>query len=103
MRHYLIPIFSSYRIRVLRAERDDVLQDDDRMAVLSHWYYLPILEMPKLEAESFTPRTASQRFGISRLEGELAFERLVQVGLIKKTAEGGFVRSSGHLLSISQV
>jgi uncharacterized protein (TIGR02147 family) len=61
-------------------------------AVLSEWYHfaiLSLLEIPNLketQTENLDPRWISKKLGITVTEAKLAIDRLVNLGLIKRTS-----------------
>ncbi|WP_268808950.1 DUF4423 domain-containing protein [Pseudobacteriovorax antillogorgiicola] len=66
-------------------------------AVISNWYYYAILEMTfKTDFSSHTSDIA-KKLGISVLEAELAIERLQNLGLLTKDAQGKWQKSKGNI------
>lgn len=56
----------------------------DAFKIISDWYHLGILELMKMKGFRSDERWISRRLGVSVIQIELALERLMRVGLLKK-------------------
>ncbi|MBI4406004.1 MAG: DUF4423 domain-containing protein [Deltaproteobacteria bacterium] len=70
----------------------------DSFAAISDWYHYSILSLLELPNAKCDAGWMASQLGISRIQAQLAFERLVRLGLIKKTAHGW--RQTGNPLYV---
>lgn len=55
----------------------------DQFKQVSEWYYSPILEMIHLNNFEITPTSVSKKLGISKIEAEVAIERLIRLEFLE--------------------
>jgi len=70
----------------------------DYFKQISEWYHSAILEMADITKFNLTPLNISKRLGISKLEADVALERLLRLELLEKMEDGKIVRTQEHLL-----
>lgn len=64
----------------------------DLFKTISDWYHLPILELSRLDGFRLDADRAAGALGISRLEAEVAIERLERLELLKRDRKGRLVK-----------
>ncbi|KYG61312.1 TIGR02147 family protein [Bdellovibrio bacteriovorus] len=72
---------------------------EDQFAIISDWYHTAIAELLNLDQFVATPENMSQRLGLTVDTVEKALERLQNVGLVTKTAEGVWTSSNNKYSS----
>jgi uncharacterized protein (TIGR02147 family) len=65
----------------------------DAFQVIADWYHYAILELLTVDGFQASPRWIALNLGIKVPEATDALERLMRLGMIKRTAAGGFVLS----------
>lgn len=66
-------------------EKDEFFQLQlDAFKIISDWFHLGILELMNMKGFRSDERWISRRLGVSVIQVELAVERLIRVGLLKK-------------------
>ncbi|NRA66347.1 MAG: TIGR02147 family protein [Pseudobacteriovorax sp.] len=60
----------------------------DAFKIISDWYHIGILELMKLNTFKPDAKWIARRLGISPIQIELAIDRLLRVGLLKRTEDG---------------
>lgn len=75
----------------------------DIFKTIADWYHLAILELTYLAHFSFTPSNIAQALGISKMEAEVAVDRLRRLELLKKGKNDKYFKSQDNLLAESQV
>ncbi len=66
-------------------EKDEFFQLQlDAFKIIADWYHLGILELMNMKGFRSDERWMARRLGISAIQAELAVERLIRVGLLKK-------------------
>jgi uncharacterized protein (TIGR02147 family) len=86
----------------------------DIFRVISDWYHFAILEMTYLDGgtagsagggalKDLDPKTIADRLGISKLEAELALERLLRLELLEADGAGGYRKAKSELLVQARV
>ena len=58
---------------------------EDQLSIISDWYHFGILSLLKTNNFKYDVKWIASRLGISRVEAESAIERLLRVGLVKKS------------------
>jgi uncharacterized protein (TIGR02147 family) len=71
----------------------------DQFRQISEWYHSAILEMVDLTHFEFTPLNIAKKLGISKIEAEVAFERLVRLELLEQDKKGKFVRTHDQFIT----
>jgi uncharacterized protein (TIGR02147 family) len=64
----------------------------DQFKQISEWYHSVILELADLADFYFTPQNIAKVLGISKLDAEVAVDRLARLELLIKTKKGGWKR-----------
>jgi uncharacterized protein (TIGR02147 family) len=85
------------RLRELRSQRKVHDIDVDRFKQISDWYHSAILELALLPEFNLTADSASAALGISRLEAEVALDRLSRLQLIIQDTSGSWKRATDDL------
>lgn len=75
----------------------------DRFKMISTWYHLPILEMCEMSNASITAQRASELFGISKVDAELALDRLERLELIERDGKGRYRKVHDNLLATADL
>lgn len=73
----------------------------EHFQMISEWYHLPLLQMLCVPGRAFDLATAARRLGITRLEAELAVERMERLELIEKDERGEYRKTDSRLLTQS--
>jgi len=75
--------------RVLRMNGRRVSTDlsVELFAAISEWYHIPMLALADVKGFAYTPANIAKRFGIARVEAEVAIHRLVRLELLEKVSE----------------
>lgn len=60
----------------------------DLFKIVADWHHFAILELLKLSRQKQTVRSIAKRFLISEIEVDLAFERMIRLGLVEKNKNG---------------
>ncbi|MDB5037478.1 MAG: hypothetical protein JWQ35_1006 [Bacteriovoracaceae bacterium] len=93
------------RAQALNPKRD--LQDlsVELFSVISDWYHLAIKNMLDLDHFEFTPTNIARRLGISKIEVELAIERLIRLEMIEVDSahKGKYRKVKDHTIVRSAV
>ncbi len=72
----------------------------DHFRQISEWYHSAILEMAELYHFELSPIKVAKRLGISKIEAEVAIERMFRLGLLKKIKkEKSFALKSIYLFN----
>lgn len=66
--------------------------EDDHFKIISDWYYYAILNLAKIKNQA-NPQWIAKRLGISKIEAEIAIERLQRLKLLE-VKKGKLVRKS---------
>lgn len=69
----------------------------DYFKQIADWYHSAILEMVYLKGFVFTPENIARRLGISKVEADLALDRLLRLELLVRDENGVFHRQSQDL------
>jgi uncharacterized protein (TIGR02147 family) len=64
----------------------------------SEWYYTAIMGMAELPDNTITPVQISKRLGVSKIEAEVAIDRLLRLELLEKDESGKLVPVRDRLL-----
>src|SRR5262249_22825715 len=75
----------------------------DQFKQISEWYHSAILELADVADFEFTPANIAGRLGISKLDAEVALERLSRLELLHRDENGKWKRIEGDLLFTSPV
>jgi uncharacterized protein (TIGR02147 family) len=68
----------------------------------SKWYYTAIMGMAELPNSNITPVQISKRLGISKIEAEVAIDRLLRLELLEKNKQGRLVPVRDRMLLQSE-
>jgi uncharacterized protein (TIGR02147 family) len=80
----------------LKDRRFTTLQEA-KFAVLADWYHFAILNLSEIEGFEWAPALIARRLGLSQAEVGRALKTLVEVGLLKKMANGEYARTDEFL------
>jgi uncharacterized protein (TIGR02147 family) len=75
----------------------------DLFKTVSDWYHFAILELTQLPSFRLDSGFISKQLGISKVEAELAVERLKRLELIEKDKNGRYRKAHDHVLTQSQI
>lgn len=70
--------------------------DNENFTVIKDWYHIPILEMTYLDNFDFTAKNVAKRLGIPLIQTEVAIDRLVRLGFLKRLDDGTFEKTDAH-------
>lgn len=73
----------------------------DQFKQISEWYHSAIIEIVNLRNFEFTPLNVAKRLGISKVEAEVAIERLLRLEILEKNKKGETVVVHDCLLTQS--
>jgi uncharacterized protein (TIGR02147 family) len=68
----------------------------DLFKVIGDWYHYAILMLTYVEQFNSDPKWIAEEIGITKTEAQLAINRLIQVGLIRKDKDGSLVATEEH-------
>lgn len=87
-------LWADYKALAQRPEIDDrTYLDETIFRLIADWHYIAILNLAKIKNNQASPQWIAARLGIKKSEAEEALERLLNLGLIKKT-RGRLLRTS---------
>lgn len=90
-------LWADYKALSHRPELDDrTYLDETTFRLIADWHYIAILNLAKIKNNQATSQWISERLGIKKADAEEALERLLHLGLIKKT-RGRLFRTSKPL------
>lgn len=75
----------------------------DLFKSISDWHHAAILELSYFPAFKLNADSSARRLGISKLEAELALERLLRLELLEKDRKGTYRKTHGYVYSQSHV
>ncbi|MGE3260230.1 MAG: TIGR02147 family protein [Bacteriovoracia bacterium] len=75
----------------------------DLFKVIADWYHFAILEMTHLPGFRLRAESISKSLNISKIEAEVAIERLLRLELLEKTAKGSYRKTHDYVLAQSQI
>lgn len=75
----------------------------DLFKTISDWYHYAILELTYLPGFKLTADSIAKKLGISKIEAEIALERLKRLELIEPDDRGSYKKSHSYLLAESTV
>lgn len=84
------------RLRPKRKQMQDLQVDHFKQ--IAEWYHSAILELPFIKNFEFTASNAAKILGISKIEAELAIERLERLELLYKDQNGKYVRQEPEII-----
>ena len=73
----------------------------EHFKVISEWYHLPMLQMVGMP--NFSAETVAKRLSISKIEAELAIERLERLDLVARDSSGRYQKTEARMLAQSSV
>lgn len=68
----------------------------DYFRTVSDWYHFAILALTEISGFVLTPETAAKRLGISRVEAELAIERLLRLEMLAPAERGELQKTESN-------
>lgn len=83
-------------------EVEPVPLESETYRVIAEWYHVAILELTCLDEPICLPRKVAAQLGISISEAQLALDRLLQLGLLKRDKDGGYFKASAQLSSVDK-
>ncbi|MGZ3775410.1 MAG: DUF4423 domain-containing protein [Pseudobdellovibrionaceae bacterium] len=87
-------LWTSYKVFAQRLEADDrTYLDETIFRLIADWYYLAILNLAKIKNNQAKSQWIANRLGIKKSEAAEALERLLHLGLLKKS-RGRLIRTS---------
>lgn len=89
------------KISALRSRRDIHSVPLDAFKALADWYHYAVIEALRIKKFKPTPKNLAKKLGISSVEAELALERLVRLGMIEPTPDGGYKQTHNGRKAIS--
>jgi uncharacterized protein (TIGR02147 family) len=91
------------KLLVLAPQDKSRTLDLDVFRVISDWYHLSMLELTHVDDFSLNPATAAQALGISKMEAEVAIERLLRLELLEKDSKGRLGKAENLILATSPI
>jgi uncharacterized protein (TIGR02147 family) len=74
----------------------------DLFKVIAEWHHFAILEMTHISGFKFGATALAQKLGISKMEAEVAIERLERLELLEQDSKGRYRKAHNYLLSESK-
>lgn len=84
------------KMRELQPKTHVVDLSVDVFKALSDWYHISILEMTELTDFELTAANAARRLGITKVEAEVALERLVRLEMLEMDEQGRYRKTLEH-------
>jgi uncharacterized protein (TIGR02147 family) len=75
----------------------------DVFQTIADWYHIAILQLAELSGFKLSPRSAARKLGITIAEADAAIDRLLRLGLLEKTRDDSYAKTSSRLLVQAQV
>jgi uncharacterized protein (TIGR02147 family) len=91
------------RLKALNPNRHSHDLTVDLFKAISDWYHYAILELTYFPNFKPDPGYISKKLGISKLEAEVAIERLKRLELIEQDPHGRYKKSHGYFLAESKL
>lgn len=87
-------LWADYKALNNRIEVDDrTYLDETTFRLIADWHYIAILNLAKLKGNNSSSQWIAKRLGIKKSDADEALERLLKLGLIKKS-RGRLIRTS---------
>ncbi|MGZ3695539.1 MAG: TIGR02147 family protein [Bdellovibrionota bacterium] len=93
----------SRRLADLNPKRKSHDLSADLFRSISEWFHSAILELSYVAGPALSPELAVRALGISKIDAEAAFERLLRLELLEKDAKGRITKSHNYVTSQSHV
>jgi uncharacterized protein (TIGR02147 family) len=93
----------SKRLHALNPRRKTHDLSVDLFKMIADWYHYAILELTYLPGFQFEAKALAKKLGITKVEAELAMERLERLELIEKDESGRYRKTHSYVLAGSQV
>jgi uncharacterized protein (TIGR02147 family) len=74
----------------------------DLFKIIADWYHFAILELTHVSGLRLSAAVAAQSLGISKLDAEVAIERLERLELLERDQKGRYKKAQNYILSQSQ-
>lgn len=91
------------RLSSLNPKRKSHDLSADLFKVIADWYHFAILELTHLTNSSLRPDYVSKKLGISKMEAEVAIDRLKRLELLEKDSKGHYRKTHDYVLAQSQI
>ncbi len=75
----------------------------DIFKTIADWYHYAILELTYLSGFEFNAANAARKLGISKVEAEVAIDRLERLELLEKDKKGRYRKTHAHFVAQSHV
>jgi uncharacterized protein (TIGR02147 family) len=93
----------SRRLNSLNPNRKSHDLSVDVFKVISDWYHYAILELTYLSGFKLDATSAARKLGISKVEAEVAIDRLERLELLEKNKNGRYQKTHGYVMAQSQI
>jgi uncharacterized protein (TIGR02147 family) len=70
----------------------------DLFSAISEWYHVPILALTDVPSFSLTDKNVAKKLGITRVQAEVAIERLVRLELLERLSHTKYRRVQNHIM-----
>jgi uncharacterized protein (TIGR02147 family) len=92
------PLKNAIERKTANSEASFFSVDIENYTAMADWYHQAILELTRLTKQSFHPRAIANTLGIRALTAQTALERLMRLGLLKKSS-GRYEKTHKNLRS----
>ncbi len=75
----------------------------DLFHTIRDWYHLVILELCQLASFRAKPNYVAEKLAISKVDAEIAIERLLRLGQVRRDSKGRLTKTHNRLLTESEV
>jgi uncharacterized protein (TIGR02147 family) len=93
----------SKRLNALNPKRKTHDLSVDLFKAIADWYHYAILELTYLTGFRLDAASASKKLGISKVEADVALERLERLELLEKDEKGRYQKTQSYVLAQSQI
>lgn len=93
----------SKRLTALNPKRKGHDLSVDLFKAISDWYHFAVLELTYVSGFKLDAQSAASKLGISKLEAEIAIERLLRLELLEKTGTGKYRKTHSYVIAQSQI
>jgi len=93
----------SKRLNSLNPKRKTHDLSVDLFKVIADWHHYAILELTYLSGFQLNAASASKKLGISKVEADVAIDRLERLELLEKDAKGRYQKTHSYVLAQSHI
>jgi uncharacterized protein (TIGR02147 family) len=106
LEHEEDPVFREELLKRLGALNPKLKPYDlsaDLFKIIADWHHLAILELPTITGFKFNSATVAEKLGISKVEADLAIDRLLRLELLEKDKKGALRKTKDFVFTESLI